>query len=46
MVPMITAELRGVHQRLHHAPGQPALAVQIALQLIEPHHHPWHQRSR
>jgi hypothetical protein len=38
--------LRGLQQRPHHAPGQQVLAIQIALQLIEPHDRPWHQRSR
>ena len=38
--------VRGVQQRPHHAAGQPVLAVQVALQLIQPHHHPRRRRLR
>ena len=32
--------VRGVQQRPHNATGQPVLAVQVALQLIQPYHRP------
>ncbi len=48
-VPMINAGCGAVQQRPHHAAGQPVLAVQVALQLIQPHHRPQrrcgHQRG-
>ena len=34
----------GLQQRAHHAAGQPVLAVQVALQLIQPHHRPRRRR--
>ena len=37
---------RSVQQRPHHATGQPVLAVQITLQLIQPHHRPQQRASR
>ena len=37
---------RGVEQRPHHAAGQPVLPIQVALQLIQPHHRPRRRRGR
>ena len=36
----------GLQQRPHHATGQPVLAIQITLQLIQPHHQPRRRRLR
>jgi hypothetical protein len=38
--------VRGAQQRPHYRAGQAVLAIQVALQLIQPHHHPREWRLR